>query len=204
MEPEDRVSAIPLFPLPNVVLFPHTVLPLHIFEPRYKAMMKSALAGDKRIGMALLKPGWEEDDQGAPPVFDIVGVGRILQHEELEDGRYNLMLAGIGRGRIVEVRLEEPFRVALVEPLEEIERASEALERKRRDLIERFASMLQPLKKDPMELPLSLVTDLLGAAFVEDPLDKQELLATLDVEERHDKLVRILSRRRKPPEPSLN
>src|SRR3982751_6181741 len=85
---------VPLFPLPNVVLFPRVVLPLHIFEERYKRMTAEVLRGDKRIAMALRRPGWEKDYYGQPAIEPVVCVGQILSHERLEDGRYNFLLQG--------------------------------------------------------------------------------------------------------------
>src|SRR5438874_4107111 len=86
--------AVPLFPLPNVVLFPRAILPLHIFEQRYKVMSAEALAGDKQIAMALLKPGWEKNYYGRPAIEPVVCVGTIISHERLPDGKYNFLLQG--------------------------------------------------------------------------------------------------------------
>src|ERR1700722_13009146 len=91
-----------LFPLPNLVLFPHVVQPLHIFEPRYRQLMADALADDRLITMALLRPGWEEDYHQKPPIHSVVCLGRIHQEDRLADGRYNLLLEGLWRARIRE------------------------------------------------------------------------------------------------------
>ncbi|HXX93988.1 MAG TPA: LON peptidase substrate-binding domain-containing protein, partial [Planctomycetota bacterium] len=83
-DPFDREGfsgRLPLFPLPNVVLFPHAFLPLHIFEPRYRSMTRGALEGERLIGMALLKPGWEGDYYGNPDVHEVIGVGKIIEEE---------------------------------------------------------------------------------------------------------------------------
>src|SRR5688500_19036057 len=100
--PSSYTGPVALFPLPTLVLFPHTIVPLHIFEPRYRAMVGDALLGDRLIAMALLKPGWGKDYEGAPPVHEVVGVGRILRDERTGDGRYNILLEGIARARIEE------------------------------------------------------------------------------------------------------
>ena len=92
---------LPLFPLPNVVLFPNVFLPLHIFEPRYREMVADALASDRMIGMVLLRPGWERDYEGRPPVYPIGCSGVITHVERLADGRYNIVLRGVERFRIV-------------------------------------------------------------------------------------------------------
>ncbi len=85
---------IPIFPLPNVVLFPNVFLPLHIFEPRYRAMVADALAGDRIIGMVLLRPGYEASYDGRPPVYPIGCAGVITHSEPLPDGRFNIVLRG--------------------------------------------------------------------------------------------------------------
>src|SRR5947208_11484422 len=83
-----------LFPLPNLVLFPRVVQPLHVFEPRYRQLMADALDTDRLIAMALLRPGWEADYEKAPPLHPTVCLGRIQQEERLGDGRYNFLLQG--------------------------------------------------------------------------------------------------------------
>ena len=85
---------LPLFPLPHVVLFPNVFLPLHIFEPRYREMVADAITGDRMIGMVLLRPGWEQDYEGRPPVYPIGCSGLITHVEQLADGRYNIVLRG--------------------------------------------------------------------------------------------------------------
>src|SRR3954465_3453326 len=91
---------LPLFPLPNVVLFPNVFLPLHIFEPRYREMVADALASDRMIGMVLLRPGWDRDYEGRPPLYAVGCSGVLTHNERLPDGRYNIVLRGIERFRI--------------------------------------------------------------------------------------------------------
>src|SRR5437868_525427 len=110
---------LPLFPLPNVVLFPGVFLPLHIFEQRYREMVADALESDRMIGMVLLRPGWERDYEGRPPIFPIGCSGVLTHNERLPDGRYNLVLRGIERFRIVEEDHTRSYRRAVVEPLRE-------------------------------------------------------------------------------------
>ncbi|HYK42264.1 MAG TPA: LON peptidase substrate-binding domain-containing protein [Thermoanaerobaculia bacterium] len=105
---------IPLFPLPGVVLFPGTLLPLHIFESRYREMVAHALAGERMIGMSMLKPGVDVDE-GASPIFQIGGAGQIVESEELEDGRYNILLEGKFRFRVVAESQAGSYRTAEVE-----------------------------------------------------------------------------------------
>ena len=120
-------ATLPLFPLPNVVLFPNVFLPLHIFEPRYRAMVADALDGDRLIGMVLLRPGWEGDYEGRPPVFPIGCAGLISHHEQLPDGRYNIVLRGLEKFRVEREDDSRLYRlgevITLNEPLPETDRA---------------------------------------------------------------------------------
>ena len=86
-----------LFPLPNLVLFPHVDQALHIFEHRYRQMTADALATDRLIAPVLLQPGWDKDYDGAPPIETVACVARIVQHERMIDGRYNLHVRGLAR-----------------------------------------------------------------------------------------------------------
>ena len=86
---------LPIFPLPNVVLFPNVFLPLHIFEPRYREMVADALKSDRMIGMALLRPGWQREYEGRPAVYPIGCSGVITHVDQLDDGRYNIVLRGV-------------------------------------------------------------------------------------------------------------
>src|SRR5947209_17017865 len=83
-----------LFPLPNLVLFPQVIQPLHIFEPRYRQMTADALDDDRLIALALLQPGWEPDYGGTPPLFASACLGKIVADQCLPDGRFNLLLRG--------------------------------------------------------------------------------------------------------------
>src|SRR5436309_11398401 len=90
-----------LFPLPNLVLFPHVMQPLHIFEPRYREMTAEALQGNRLIAMVLLRPGWEADYAGNPPIHEFACLGKIVADQKVADGRYNILLRGLSRIRIV-------------------------------------------------------------------------------------------------------
>ena len=114
--------SLPLFPLSNVVLFPNVFLPLHIFEPRYRQMVAESLDGDRIIGMVMLKPGYEADYEGRPPIYTTGCSGLITHVERLDDGRYNLVLRGLEK---FTVHAEEPpspgrlYRTAVVAPHDE-------------------------------------------------------------------------------------
>src|SRR6266576_1072629 len=114
--PAGSLAAVPLFPLPNVVLFPRAVLPLHVFEERYKAMTADALRGDRQIAMALLRPGWERDYYHKPAIERVVCIGTILTHERLPDGKYNFLLQGHTRARLVRELGDRSYRLAELEP----------------------------------------------------------------------------------------
>src|SRR5215211_4426116 len=90
-----------LFPLPNFVLFPCVIHPLHIFEPRYRQMTADALEGDRLIALVLPKLGYEADQSESPPVHPVACLGKIIADQKLEDGRYNLLLSGLSRVQII-------------------------------------------------------------------------------------------------------
>ncbi len=110
--------SLPLFPLPNAVLFPGVYLPLHIFEPRYREMVRDALDDDRIIGMTLLKPGFEAEYEGRPPIYRIGCAGLITHAEPLADGRFNIVLQGLERFRVLDEDQSRPYRVARIEPLD--------------------------------------------------------------------------------------
>ena len=117
-------SEIPIFPLPNVVLFPSALLPLHIFEPRYRAMVADALEGERLIGMVMLRPGWESVLRAARPTSIRSGAPGFITHaERLADGRYNIMLRGLEKFRITDERPAregaEQYRIARIESIKE-------------------------------------------------------------------------------------
>ncbi|MCE2514002.1 MAG: LON peptidase substrate-binding domain-containing protein [Acidobacteria bacterium] len=113
-------DVIPVFPLPDVMLFPNVSRPLHIFEPRYREMVADALAGDGLIGMVTLEPGYEADYEGRPPIFRIGCAGRITEVEELPDGRYLIVLRGLVKFRVLDEDRSRPYRLARVAALPEL------------------------------------------------------------------------------------
>ncbi|TWT95820.1 Lon protease 2 [Botrimarina colliarenosi] len=183
-----------LFPLPTPILFPRVVQPLHLFEERYLEMMRDALDGDGLIAMAVLKPGWEIDYASRPPLEPFACLGKIVTHHCLDNGRYNLLLAGVARVRILnELSPPEAFRRARVEILNESEPAvsdarAAALHRR---LAEAFRSALphgeppEPLQRlFEGDTPLGLLADL-AASTLPLPRDvKQAALAEPDAAKR--------------------
>ncbi len=106
------LSSLPMFPLPNCVLLPGGLLPLHVFEPRYRELTRDCLAGHQLMGIARLRPGYESTYYGRPPVYERCGIGRIICSEELPDGRFALLLRGVGRAQIQrELPAERTYRL---------------------------------------------------------------------------------------------
>src|SRR5439155_3670176 len=110
-------GTVPVFPLPDLVFFPHASVPLHIFEPRYRKMIEDVLGGDRLIAMALLKPGWEQGYDGSPEIFPLGCAGLIEEEARLPDGRFNIRLRGVTRVEIQSFERESPYRVARVRVL---------------------------------------------------------------------------------------
>ncbi|MEX2660645.1 MAG: LON peptidase substrate-binding domain-containing protein [Vicinamibacterales bacterium] len=172
---------IPVFPLPNVVLFPQVFLPLHVFEPRYRDMVADALAGDRLIGMVLLRPGWETDYEGRPPVYPIGCAGLISNHERLPDGRYNIVLRGIEKFRIVEETRDRTYRVARIEGLHEplVDAERDEIRAARRRLEALLVPQPQGRGTEAKVPPAMADEDLVNALaqYMElEPLEKQALL----------------------------
>lgn len=192
-----------LFPLGGAILFPHAVLPLHIFEPRYRQMMGDALAGDKLI--TIIQPTTSAEQSGHCPTLEKVGcLGRIIQHERFEDGRFNLLLAGMKRVRLVE-ELTIPgklYRTASVEIIED-ERPEKVAAPSLVEMSERFLSLLDdPIQANGCDRELRrflvesrnpcLLTDLICQALSLPPAMKQILLEENDVPQRVEQVLQIL------------
>jgi len=193
---------LPIFPLPNVVLFPNVFLPLHIFEPRYREMIADALKHDRLIGMALLRPGWQGDYEGRPPVYPIGCSGVITHADALADGRYNIVLRGVERFRILEEDDRLSYRRALVEPLPERACCTEdkhAIQTQRAKL----DALLQPALErriadvgSEVKIPAAMADEDLVNALAQyldlEPLEKQALLEQVSLRSRAQSLVELL------------
>jgi Lon protease-like protein len=197
-----NVQAVPLFPLPNVVLFPRAILPLHVFEERYKQMTTDALVGNRQIAMALLRPGWEKNYHGAAPIEPIVCIGNILAHERLPDGKYNLLLQGLTRAKLVRELTLHPYRTAELQGIGEPSVIEIDLCNERRHLISifsngRFSSI--PLCRKFLEMlsspiPTSDIADLIAFNLIDDVHVKQQLLAEPNPCRRAGRVASILER----------
>ncbi|MDX1968190.1 MAG: LON peptidase substrate-binding domain-containing protein [Planctomycetaceae bacterium] len=186
----------PLFPLPNVVLFPHALLPLHIFEPRYRQMTADALDGEQLIAMALLKSG----KGSPPPIHDVVGLGKIIAQERLPDGRYHLVLRGIARARVIrEPASDRMYRLGELLILEETTPPAEQQQVSGQTLVKRFERSFPAVREHPVwqavassDVPLGVVCDLLASALPIAPEFAQRFLADLDVGSRCRALFAVL------------
>lgn len=188
---------IPLFPLPNVVLFPNVFLPLHIFEPRYRAMIGDALDGDRIVGMVLLRPGYEADYEGRPPVFPIGCAGLITHAEPLGDGRYDVVLRGLDRFRIAQEDATRPYRIAHVSGLPDLVTDAHRAElRRHRHRIEALlVAAIERTGAQPKFPPAVPDEDLVNALaqYLElDPLERQALLERDGVLDRCRGLIELL------------
>ena len=186
---ERATTALKVFPLPSAVLFPHSVLPLHIFEPRYRDLVRDALAGDGVMALGGLQPGWEGKYSGRPPLAPLLCVGTILWHEEVEEGRYNLLLQGVCRGRVLhELPERKLYREVQVQLLPDAAYAGPEEEPLRQAVFE-LAGRVPPSFAENL-LPVvaraqgGALADVVAAAVVPEPERRQELLCELDVRTR--------------------
>jgi hypothetical protein len=193
---------LPIFPLPNVVLFPNVFLPLHIFEPRYREMVADAMKSDRMIGMVLLRPGWQPDYDGRPSVYPIGCSGVITHADELPDGRYHIVLRGVERFRILEEDHRLSYRRAQIEPLPDAACCAEdkaSLQTQRAKLnallapaIERSIADISGEAKIPAAMPDEDLVNALAQYLDLEPLEKQALLELQSLRSRAESLVELL------------
>ncbi len=200
---DDFSGEVRLFPLPNAVLFPHVLLPLHIFEPRYIAMTRDALEGDGLIALAQIRDGWELTESDSPDIHPVICIGRIAHHVELEDGRYNLIVQGLSRASIIEeLPLDLPYRQASVELLAEEPISNISQEDQRRaELIKNFRKLFPKLDVEnelhqvfESEIPLGILCDVFAYALSLDPSDAQRLLSEFNVDRRSRLLLQLIEK----------
>jgi uncharacterized protein len=192
-----------LFPLPNLVLFPHVMQPLHVFEPRYREMIEDALSDDRLIAMALLKPGWESQYEGRPPLYRHACLGRIATHHRLEDGTYNLLLLGVRRVRLLrELEPTRRYRTAEVAVCEDecppdSAPARAALRKSLREVLARALPTLPEAREQLDQLlgggiSLGVLTDLVAYMLDIGLAEKAALLAEVNVQRRAETLLNVL------------
>ncbi|HEV3002814.1 MAG TPA: LON peptidase substrate-binding domain-containing protein [Pirellulales bacterium] len=193
--PEEFSGVARLFPLPNLVLYPHVLQPLHVFEPRYCELVDEALAGDKLVAMCVLSPGWEPEYEGRPAVAPVACLGRITTYHRLEGGHYNILLVGLKRVMLLgELPPDKSFREAEVEIIDDRYPPEGLAQRHdlQRQLLDEFKRLLpqggsarESLEQLlAVEVPLGVLADLVAYSINLDLKVKQELLAVGDVDRR--------------------
>ncbi|HLP83715.1 MAG TPA: LON peptidase substrate-binding domain-containing protein [Phycisphaerales bacterium] len=191
---------IPLFPLEAVALLPQQVIPLHIFEPRYRQMVQHALDSTGLIAMAIFEgSAWRQQYHGRPEIRPAVCVGHIVRHEALEGGRFNVLLQGVCRARVVQelpASEERLYRVAMLEPMGDDE-GELSLDDTLNDARSQITTMLAdgPLAKlaaaEPVleylrndEIPTHALLEIVSVALATDPAIRYQLLAEPDAKQR--------------------
>ncbi len=211
---DDFDGTVRLFPLPNVVLFPQVVQPLHIFEPRYRQMVEDALEDNRLIALCLLNPFGKIEFKGKPVIYPYICIGKIFQEEILPDGRFNLLLHGVTRAKIItEIENDKLYRTAKVLLIEDIVSISEMNASKLRSkLCKNMAKWFtyQPSAKDQLDrlvnsdLSLGNLCDVFSFALPLTVELKIHLLELLNVEERANFLIQVIEHMTpevpKPPE----
>jgi Lon protease-like protein len=192
---------IPIFPLPNVVQFPGVIIPLHVFEPRYRSLVKDTLAQDARIALTLLQPGYENDYYGAPEVHRVTCAGQIISHQEQPDGRFYMTVMGLGRIRLQEQIQTTPYRKFLAVPLAEgsVNEASAAMQ------IQTFFACVQRLSQKLPEVAKAMkdllpakdhpghLADVAASIFMNEPPQRQSILEILDPQLRLQQVTDAIS-----------
>jgi Lon protease-like protein len=197
MSLDSQRDSVCIFPLPEVALFPHALLPLHVFEPRYREMVRDCLAGDRKMAVAALEPGYEANYHGRPPVRPVCGLGELVAHDGLPDGRSNILLRGTRRVRILEeLPPDHEYRVVRYAPLDDTYRDELDRARAVRDLVmlaDQIALKL-PSGADTLrqlvrsEVEVGALTDVLASALITEPAERQLLLETVEVAARVERV----------------
>lgn len=205
--PPDFDGRVRLFPLPELVVFPHAMQPLHIFEPRYLDMLHDALASDRLIAMATLAPGWQKPVCDQPPIEPHVCICRIVSHATTEDDHQNILIVGMRRARLLsEEETERSFRTAQVDTLADIYSADGTATRPqlKRQLLESFRQLIPnvaEVQKNLHELMasqmrLGAVTDIIAFTMQFAAAAKIALLSEPNVDRRARMLIELLDQRR--------
>ncbi|MCC6680168.1 MAG: LON peptidase substrate-binding domain-containing protein [Phycisphaeraceae bacterium] len=197
----DFGQPLPLFPLGQCVLLPHAAVPLHIFEPRYRAMTRDALDSRGLIAMAVFEgDDWKQDYEGRPPVRPCVCIGYIVQHHQLPDGRYNLLLHGVCRARVDRETEHGPYRTAYLKPVEPRDTLEIDLDEHRRQLealfddehIGKLAVIAAVRRWLNDEIPTVAMIDLAAMALCRETDQRYAMLAEVDPVRRAERLVHQL------------
>lgn len=201
MKPE-ALERVGLFPLPDITLLPCQLMPLHVFEPRYRKLIADTLAQGRLLAVPRLVPGYESDYHGNPAVHPLCGVGQIVEHEMLPDGRYNVLLRGIGRIEILNEWPSQPYRTARAQGLVDRPSSTVVSHNSLHAEVQRLGErLLSRLAKPESTLIFSAFraasalgeqSPYLAGAFVDDPQERQALLEELDPVQRLIKLHQLL------------
>ena len=190
---------LPVMPLPGAVLFPHALLPLHIFEQRYRKMLEHALQQHRMFCVALIKPSCPDWD--APEdFFHFATAGLIRACVGRGDGTSNLILQGLRRVRFTSFKQETPFPIASIEAVESREPSTVETEALGTKVVELYGSLKHDRRQLPAKLDrylselrdLEMLADLMGSTFVSDPLRRQRLLEEHSVNQRLRFLIKYL------------
>jgi Lon protease-like protein len=195
---EKLPESIPIFPLEDVMLFPEMSVPLHIFEPRYKAMIADALKGNRIIGMVLLRPGYEKDYERSPSVFPIGCAGVINEVEQLPNGEYNIVLGALTKYRITREEASRPYRIAhvtaIADTLADGDRATLHARRQRLEALIRESGGRTGVAAAPPNISDERLVDGMSQLAHIDELDRQRLLEAPNPLARADELIAILEK----------
>lgn len=180
------VKRLKVFPLPSVVLLPGTAAPLHIFEPRYRAMVKDAIESDGLFAMAQVMPGQESLIGGKPQLEEMLCVGLITMNEALEDGRYNLVLVGVARARLrhehATTHLYREVEAELIEDEQVEPQADVSLRRAVVELVARLPTQVgQRVAQVAGRFSGGALADVVASTFMQDPARRFEVLNETDV-----------------------
>lgn len=192
--PSSALEELAMFPLPSVVLFPGAMLPLHIFEARYREMTRDVLDSSRLLAIVRLRPGYEPDYQGRPPVFSTAGIGYVVGSDELDDGRFNLLVRGVGRidvaeelppgrvyrqvhaKRLIDSRSERPAELTVLH--DQLISMCDRLA----DCLPNGGDELRALVRN--EETAGNCADVVSAALISDPDERQAILEMLDPADR--------------------
>ena len=196
--------------MPNLVMFPHVIQPLHVFEQRYRDLLKDALTSDSLIAMPVLAEGWQSDYEGRPTLESVACLGKVVSHQPMDDGQSNILLLGLQRIKLVdELPPLKSFREATVDLVEDFYPTQGDVRRQslHDHLLSTFKSKLvRELKEEscldellPKDISLAVLTDIVAHTLALSETCKVQLLAEVNVDRRAQILLNALTEQ--PPEP---
>ena len=196
----EELASLAVFPLPRLVFFPGTTLPLHLFEPRYRRMIEDCLrSGSMALAVTMLEAGWEDADDGRPAIHSVAGAGRIVAHQRRENGTHDILLQGLHRVRLQEIEETDlPYRRAQATPIADVGDAQA------RDLMammacaNEVAARITERQPDfrlqlPKDLSAGRTADLIADQLVADPEQRQRILELNVVEARVTKVTEAVA-----------